>query len=374
MAKQLLTHSRQDSFKTCRRKHYYSYELMLRKKRPATALRMGTAYHNGVEALGLGHGLAIACQAVVDTYGGCPDGIDELEWSYEVETVRRMICGYDWRWGEHNVKHLEVEKHFEIPLVNPKTGKSTANWNLAGKIDAIVELEDGRLAVKETKLFGDDIGTDSPLWMRMRMDHQVSLYIYAARRLGYQVDCVLYDVARKPTIKPTLVPDLDENGLKIVLDANGERVYLANKKPRQSADKEAGQILSARPMSTEEWGEKLGNDIGERPDYYFNRVEVARLDHDIEEYMHEIWDLQQAMRDAQKNNRWYRTVNKNTCQFCEYFNICSTGQQVTDAPEGFEILSTRHPELEKTNGSQATSPAAIESTADEYGFADTSYF
>ena len=42
-----------------------------------------------------------------------------------------------------------------------------------------------------------------------------------------------------------------------------------------------------------------------------NRVEIPRLDQDVKECLTELWDVQLAIRDAQKNNAWYRTVNKN---------------------------------------------------------------
>lgn len=71
--------------------------------------------------------------------------------------------------------------------------------------------------IKKYKV-GEDIQPDSDLWRRLQIDSQISMYVLAARRLGYPVECVLYNVTRKPTIKPTAIPLLDELGVKIVLD------------------------------------------------------------------------------------------------------------------------------------------------------------
>jgi len=51
MTPQLLTNSRSTSFKVCRRRHWYEYEIGLRPIVDAKALRMGTAFHVGLEQL-----------------------------------------------------------------------------------------------------------------------------------------------------------------------------------------------------------------------------------------------------------------------------------------------------------------------------------
>jgi len=354
--KELLTHSRQDCFKTCRRRHQFAYEMGLRPTDDAKALRMGGAFHEGIEQLGKDMGLEAACQAVRRKYSKPPIFIDSYEWLMEMETVLRLVCAYQWKWKSQKIEYIAVELQFELPLVNPETNKKTPHWNLGGKIDAIVRLEDGRLGVKESKLLGDDVSPDSDLWQRLRIDHQISLYMLAARALGYPVETVLYDVARKPTIAPTAVPVLDELGAKIVLSEHGVRVKTERGQWRQTGDKEKGFTLQTRQMTTDEWGEKLTADICERPEYYFARVEVARLDQDLAEYQAELWDIQQTIREAQKNNRWYRTVNKQTCSYCPYFRICANAIDVgTAAPEGFEFVYDRHPELGRfENGNSST--------------------
>ncbi len=355
---ELLTHSKIQSFKSCRKKCFYSYELGYRKETSGKALRMGHAFHAGVENLGRGADIANACQAVRDEYALCPEGFDPMDWSYELETVLRLVCAYQWRWATDRLEYVAVELPFQIPLINPESGRKAPGRALAGKIDAIVKLEDGRLAIKETKLFGDDIGMDSLLWKRMRIDQQVTLYIHAARELGYDCATVLYDVARKPTVAPTNIPTLDELGVKIVVDREGNRVKTGQGKWRQTGSTEDGYTLLTRPMTTEEWGDKLTADIGERPLFYFNRVEVARLDQDIREFTQELWDVHQALSDAQKNNRWYRTVSKDTCSFCDFFNFCSNGADLSGVPEGFTRLTDKHPELGRILNVNVSTPAS----------------
>jgi len=73
-----------------------------------------------------------------------------------------------------------------------------------------------------------------------------------------------------------------------------------------------------------------------------------------------------AIRDAQKNNAWYRTVNKNTCKFCEYFDLCSKGCDPSAVPPGFKLIADKHPELtgrdnngNSTTETSTTTPAEV---------------
>lgn len=351
MGKQLLTHSRQSCFKTCRKSEQFAYEWMLRREVDSKPLRMGSAHHDAIEQLGMGLGIEAACDAIRRRYEDKPDQVEELEWRYEEETLLRIAAAYDWRWQDDKLEYIATEMSFRIPLKNPDTGRATPHFDLSGKIDGIVRLHDGRLAVKESKLYADDIGPDSSLWRRMRMDQQVTLYTHAARELGYAIDCVLFDCARKPSVKATQVPTLDDDGNKIVVDREGNRVF--NKaaegkvpKPRQTADTELGYTLLSRPMTPVEWGDKLTEDIGARPEFYFNRVEIARIDKDIEDFRRELWDVQHSLRACQKSGSFYRTVGKQSCDWCSYFNLCEsnwTPDQPT--PDGFVILDDPHPEL-----------------------------
>lgn len=360
---ELLTHSRMSSFKGCRKAHYFGYEKGLRRTIDAKALRMGSAFHAGVEVLGLGGDIQKACEAAYLEYGDCPENYDQHEWNLESETVARLVSGYEWRWKTMPLEYIAVELPFNLPLINPETNGFSKTFELAGKIDAIVRMEDQRIAVKETKLFGDDISTDSDLWPRMRMDQQISLYLNAARRLGHNVETVLYDVARKPTIKPSNVPILDELGVKIVLDSHGDRVKTAGKLWRQTGDTEKGYVLQTRAMTVEEWGNKLTDDIVARPDYYFARVEIPRMEADLKEFDQEAWEVGKSIRDAQLKSAHYRTVSKTTCSFCSYFSLCSSGAELGSvAPAGFEFIPNKNPELVKreTNvNSNITSDSSV---------------
>ena len=345
MPKQKLTHSRMQSFKLCRKKHYWAYELGFRKTVDAKALRMGSAGHEGLDVYKKTGSLEQAIHAVEAMYAICPDQIDELDWAYEKETVEVLVAGWVWRWSEFPLTIIESEQAFSIPLLNPSSGEPSRLFELAGKIDGIIEVE-GQNYILEHKFIGDDISDDSDYWRRLQIDTQITIYTYAARILGYNPVGVLYDVIRKPSIKPSNVPILDDDGLKVVLDEAGERVLTAQGKPRQSADRAKGFVLQSRRMTVEEWSQKLQCDVELRPEWYFAKKYIARLDDDLEEMLKENWEIQATIKDAQKNGSHYKTVNLGSCSYCSYFGLCTSKFDFEKrVPDGFERLVDVNPEL-----------------------------
>jgi CRISPR/Cas system-associated exonuclease Cas4 (RecB family) len=346
--KQLLTHSRMSAYKTCRKQAWFSYELGLRREVDAKALRMGAAGHDALHAAKSGRDVEGALNAVDQSYDAIPEQCSYTEWNLEREIVRKLIEGYLWRWGESTIKYLETEFPFTIELLNPSTKRPSSIFDLAGKIDGIVELEDTRLAVMEHKFLSESLASDSPLWQRLQMDQQISLYVIAARRYGYVVESVLYDVIHKPSIRPQNIPLVDECGDKIVLDSAGQRVLTKQGKPRQTGDAALGYILQTRSETVEEYGQRLMQDIYTRPEFYYARVEIARLDDTLAEFESELWEVQKTIRDSQNQNRWFRTVGKHTCDFCAYFSLCNSGYNPDGfIPDGFVKVENVHQELEE---------------------------
>lgn len=399
--KQLLTHSRMQSFKGCRKRHFFEYEVGIRKDTDPKALRMGSAGHEALDVLKMTDDPGLAIESIQQFYANIPfEGDDDWYLAIERETMETLIAGYAWRWHDQPFNVVASEQAFDLPLRNPETNSPSTVWDAAGKIDGIIEW-DQRHLVLEHKFISDEIDAQSDYWQRLQLDSQISLYVWAARQLGHDVSGVLYDVIRKPTIKPTQVPILDENGLKIVLDQAGNRVYGADKtkkvpvldsdgkkivldangdrvllksgkpkqsasskdgeslktetqfvergKPRQTGDNEKGWVVQTRRMTVEEWSTKLLADIEQRPEFYYARHEIARLDADVDEMMAEMWDIQKTIREAQRAGRWFKTVSRDTCTFCAFFGLCTSrfNPDTDDVPEGFTKLDDVHPELER---------------------------
>lgn len=345
-----LTHSRLQCAKTCLRKHYLLYVLGLRPDHEAQPLRMGRVFHRGLELAETMERDDAILAALAGYDAGPPDGLDGQAWWVERETVARLLAAHIWRWSDMDaeIAVLATEEVFGIPLRNPRTGRTSRTWTLAGKRDKLVRLADGRVAILEYKTTAGDIAPDSDYWKRLLMDAQVSIYWLAAEDAGIHVDTVLYDVTRKPSIRPRQIPLLDADGLKVVLDAQSMRVLKKDGKPRQSASTADGYRLQTRPETPEEFGERLTEDIAEQPDKYFSRREIPRLQSDLDEARYELWQYGRILAECQRNNRWPRNTGAcNGFGRCTCWGLCTGGFDLAEGvvPEGWSQTDDVHQEL-----------------------------
>lgn len=362
-----LTHSRIGTYKTCPKKHYFAYELGLRPARQAKPLRFGNAIHEALDRRAKGDDVETAIGAGLEVYGETPEWVQtdeqQYDWAVECATAEALLRGYFWYWGEDaaNIKILHSEASFNVPIMHPELGVEHPKFTFAGKRDKVIELTvGGKVAVQEHKTCSEDIEGPSEYWRRLQIDHQISGYYVSAHDEGINAETVLYDVIRKPTIRPaTGIPLLDDDGKKIVLDAEGDRVRIEKKKkdgspakgdgaPRQAGDPSKGWVLQTREETPAEYGKRLLADIGERPTYYYGRREIDRLEADLNEFRHELYQVADQIMDAQHKGHWFR--NTGSCRtfnrLCEYFDLCTAAHDPGgEIPAGFERVDDVHPEL-----------------------------
>jgi len=332
--KELLTASRMGALLGCPRRHYWRYEVGLRRLGDGAALRFGSAWHRAMEARWAGAEIGAAFAAAIADKGE----LDELQ----VATVSGMLAGYYKAYAGEPIKRVFSEVEFRLPPGGSRTFES------AGKMDGLAEMLDGRLALIEHKTAGCDIAPDSDYWLRLRGNAQVMQYVLAARGLGWDVALVIYDVTRKPSISPlTAVPVVDEQGLRIVLDAEGQRVLKKDGAPRESGDREKGYTLSTRLETLEEFGERLALDAQTRPEFYFARREVPVLDDDLAEFQiqREVLARQilscrgESRRARRPEHGWPRNVGEMTCKYCDFCGFClqNTAVDVEHPPSGYAV-------------------------------------
>lgn len=301
-ARELLTASRMNAFLACPRKHFYSHELGLRKAEPSGALRFGTAFHKALEVKALGgtpedaYAAAIATGTFVDT---------------DAATLYGLIGGYFAHYqGEADaIDRMHPEVEFNLPITGSRT------FAAAGKIDGLAILKDGRTALVEHKTCGEDISAGAAYWERLRFNLQLYTYVLAARANGWDVETVVYDVIRKPSIR-----------------------VKQNETP-------------------EEFGERLLKDCAERPEFYFARREVAILEDHLREFEIQrdvmckmLLHCKAAARKAElPEYGWVRNCNGVTCRACEYAELCLQNVHVDadNIPGGF-VIAPLNPELEQS--------------------------
>ena len=335
MEKSIITHSELQTGKTCLRQMYFRYQLGLRPIQDALPLRLGKAIHYGLHLRKLTMmGTPLKHNTILDQvlaeYDKNKPNVESYSWEIERVTIAAMLNCYCWRWAEQDkqIKYVASELTFSIPIVNPDSNKISRTFNVAGVIDGIATLPDGRLAIVEHKTSGQDVGIESDYWKQLRIDSQISLYFMAAKRLGYDVETIIYDVLRKPTIRPYHATPTDKRKYK--------------------ADGSLYANMHDKDEAPDDYGLRFVADIGERPDFYYSRREIPRLDADIEEFRHELWQNAKMLQECKKYNRWYR--NTRACigfGRCPYFNLCTTGYDIQSGvvPDNFEMVTNVHTEL-----------------------------
>lgn len=287
----VLTTSRIGTLLTCPARHEWAYERGVRPVKSSDVLAYGSAYHACLHALNEGRELPTLT-------------LDDTT----AESVACLVAGWRERWPAYH-KVLCAERTWEY---RPKR----ARYSIAGKIDAIVEDADGRVLLVEYKTASEDLSPGSDYWLRLLIDRQVSMYYVGAAALGFTLDGVLYDAARRPGIRPRLLSRKKDN--------DGER------------------------ESPAQFGERLMADIRERPEWYYRRQEISRMASDIDETLEEINDVAAIMGNMRRLGRWPR--NTDSCRRwgrCPYFGPCSARHNVDvdGIPAGYRVAENIHEEL-----------------------------
>ena len=351
-----ITNSELSCAATCMRKCQIAYLHHIRPADDATPLRFGKVWHTILDHRAEGTPQEVNEREITLHYcrvmESAKDDEQRAALAYEAQTVIAYLRVYDWRWADMDatIQTLASEEAFDCPIVNPETGKPARIFTFAGKVDRRVKLGDGRTAVMECKTTSTDIEPESSYWKRLRVDTQIARYVLAMRHLGHPVDTVLYDVIRKPGIKPKGVPLVDDKGFKIVLGPDGQRAMTKDgKKPRETASAAEGYVLQTRPETPDEWRDRLQAELGANPERYFARREIPRTDADLDDAMRDLWDSAQMLHACEQGGRWPR--NSQSCVgfgTCCYLDLCSTGWSPKDGqpiPQGFVAIDESHAEL-----------------------------
>lgn len=329
----VLTTSATRTFRACPRLYWFTYEQGYRPIYVDPNRRFGTLGHFGLEAWWTTRmqrptepesWLAAALQALTDSDTGQGD-------AFELARAEVLLVGYHARWAEEPMEVLAVEREFTAPLVNPATGAASRTWGFAGKIDAIVRLPDGEVWAVEHKTSSEDFSDGSDYRTRLLLDPQVSNYLAGARTLGFEVKGCLYDVIGKPAQRP--------------------KKKVAEVKMTKGSKKEPPRPCANQQLEDEtvdEYRERVAAVVAERPDDFFSRFKVVRLEHEAREAAFDIWQAGVQIREARNDVVWPRNpdVCKRYGRSCDFLGVC-TGQADVNDPTRFRVATSTHEELSK---------------------------
>lgn len=375
---QLFTTSRSRDWNACHRLHRYKYEDLRRPIRQSEPLLFGRVSHDGLEQRLLARmegrsqaeGYDLMMAGARASVAGLGEDVDFSE--YDHARIFELLRGWHYRWSDwlDTVEVLAVEVEFCCPLVNPATGRVSRTWALAGKIDAIL-LVDGEVWIMEHKTTTKDVTPGAMYWLRLRIDGQVTCYFEGAASLGHEVAGCLYNVLRKPQIKPRrATPEENKKftkgkgckecggsagGKKGIMRGSGlaEASTAAHPVECIACDgigwKEAPRLhanLRDEDETVEEFAERIRELIVADPDAWYQHGDVRRLAEELDEYRADAWITAKSIREAQLTGGHAR--NPDACdrynRLCEYFDVCCSGANIDDDGR-FRTVKTAHTEL-----------------------------
>ena len=298
---ELLTASRQSAFRACQRLHYYSYTLGYRPVQVPSALQLGTAIGNALNVW-----WSNFSQPEEEQLRLTLDSV-QLSDVYAQQKATVMLEGYHAVWRSEVSEVLFIEKEFVTPLVNPDTGARSRTFMLAGKMDKIVRLNDGRIAIVEHKTTSHSALPGSDYRRRLTLDGQISQYYEGADalvekgELTEKPSIVLYDILVKPAVKPL------EPSEKVRLKKDG--TPYAN--------------VRMEKETPEAYRKRLYLKVLEEPGRYYQRAEIVRSSKERDEYRFDVWHIGWQIREARKSG--YAPRNGDACFRygpCPFLPVC----------------------------------------------------
>lgn len=266
---EIWTNSRLKMYQSCPMKEKLRYRDGLVPITKSEALSLGSAVHKGIETWSVEE----AVRYFIDE---CPIPKTQEEADKQnitLGTIRSMLTGYFATFAPFEEHKPETE--FSFVLTKPRSKRKVI---IAGKIDDIVQLEDGQWLVEYKTASSIDKGYID----RLYVDTQISLYMLAAQKLGYKPKGIIYRVLKKPQI-------------------------------RQKKDETVEAYLF-----------RMAADYMARPDFYFYEERLYRTTKDLKQFENELWlETKQADEAAKKGHYFKHSTSCSVYGTCPYMPLCT---------------------------------------------------
>jgi hypothetical protein len=363
----------------CQRRYELAYLFDLTKDADKDSLRVGGNWHRAHELLelradtvcpdctrreaiapdcyicgGTGYVLADAMDRVArylnQAYAVVPDNKTADDWELERTILLYSLSGHRWYHSneEDRWEVVSPEVKFEVPVINPESGRKLSKCVFVGKIDRLVrDRSTGLVYVWERKSTSHSIASQD-YWTGLAQGDQISGYLYGGRYAQHAgmlraygigpddqpIQGAFCDVWHKPDIRPKRVSKAD---LKTLAETG---VYCGT----QVRPPPEGEVVIE---TAEMFGARLLQDIAERPEFYFAQREVSRTDKELEAFQCRLFKLAKQIRAVEKGGLWCHNLQSCESKFrCEFLELCRSGAEVdlNTVPAGYR---KRHPKPEE---------------------------
>lgn len=260
--------------------------------------------------------LKIAFEAVDSATSGADD------WRIAA-TVKGLLVGYDWKWSnaQSEIVLLETEGTYVGPLTNIETGKDSRTWRVGGKLDKLAN-DQGKVLYDHKTTSQDIEDPNGTYWRQLVIEGQASHYELLLLMNGIRLDRIVWDVTRKPGIKPKKLAIADRKAVTSL------GLYCGYKVTPETQT----QLITEERENEELFMFRVARETLDDPARYFARRSVPRTREELHEYAVELWEIGQEMLGTRNTGRHFR--NSGACMNygtpCEFLGICS-GHDTVDS-------------------------------------------
>ena len=255
-----------------------------------------------------------------------------------IAKCRALLVGYDARWLDAGYVPEAVEHTLLSDLYNPDTGGKSRSFQIAGKLDVTARYLQRRVLIDHKTTSQDIEDPNAPYWRQLVIEGQVDHYMLLQWLHGEKCDDAVWDVVRKPNISPKKLTKAEIARTVSLGDYCGSKVSKEDQQTFLSgSERETLAMYEARLVK---------DCTEERPDHYFARRSVPRIDAEILEYSRELWQHSQDILYTRQQGR-LPPRNSGACLLygspCKFLGICSGH----DTPESdrWQLKQQIHSEL-----------------------------
>ena len=328
-----LTYTKLSTFKNCHRKYLNRHEKLLVPRVQRQGQRrggnLGSILFRVQQKTQEGKEFALR-PFIVDTVENLyferhPSSTEEQH-GFDIEKVKLIEVSLAYI-SIYGIDHRR-EIVYDLPLINPLTGRSMRAFRSAGKIDGIISLGNKHAKIIEDK-FVQQI--QKVMIDKLPLDDQITEYVDALAHEGWTAE-VEYRHTRYPGINP-----------------NPPKEY-------KKKDNYPGETL-------EEFGERLAADLVGRHSFYFDKQMLMFSTEHLEEYRLHRWMVAKEILERRRMAKrlgdaaWFK--NPHVCGDyggCQFLALCTMQQGAEDL---YTVSEIADPELEITHSDPDEDDSAV---------------
>ena len=307
MNKQILTFSAARKFQSCHKAYFNRYKNNLVPLQQNETLFLGSVIHDCLE---LWHqrdnDLTIFYEIntrIDNAYSHREmDEKQKRDW----HLAKAMMSGYINQYPSEDFRIIDTELEFSVPIINPNTHRASRSFELMGKVDALVMLNNEYYIMEHKTaalITGDYIE-------KLPMDFQINLYAMAVSRYkNISIAGVIYNVIQKSKIRQKLGETEQQFELR------KQELIQKSKTGKTSAKRQL-------PESDVQFQLRLEK-VYDNPTMYHREI-LYFSQSDIDRTQTQLWEITQEILNTNRRGIW--SQNTDNCfkynRPCMYFPLC----------------------------------------------------